>query len=176
MNKIKMMIVTCALATLFNIGWAATTPAPITFYNNTDLTVQINETIFMGQIIDCTGNPMNLCLQQQPPLSLKPHSSGVMELVTAVNTPHIYTGAVGFQISTDSSSINTVLVAVEATPIAALIDTDFGTTGGMDFNANSQTETYANNALPKYTASLVQNGSNSGLVATATAISINPLQ
>ncbi len=153
------------------------TPTPITFYNNTTSEVQITEDGFDGGMFGCTGNPYNICLVQQAPLTLNPHTSGVIQLVSAVQNSHIYQGGVGFQITTDGSSMNTVTIPVMADPAGAFALTNVcnGGSGCLDGNSNAEISSYAINALPQYVVSVVQNIENTGGPAQQTAVVINPL-
>ena len=182
MQKLRMVgVLLIPALTAFSLSaYAVGQVTPISFYNNTNLEVTVSESTFIGGMTNCQGNPYSACLQQQSPITLDPHSSGVINLVSAVTAQQIYMGAVGFSITTDAASQNTAVVSVMADPAGAFALIDFEGGGGSFSDANSQNESYAFNAMPQYTVSVAQNIQGSwtkkNLVAQQTVVSINPVQ
>ena len=169
MIKYKGLLLTLAFAVASFSAQAATTQTPITFYNNTNIAVQVNTYGYAGDLLLCP----NLCIQQFYPLSIAPHKSGVIYLKSTVSDPHVYYGGITFQVQNqDGTRISQIEVPVQADPSGAYVDNMTTDRKGNYYLPNSQTQ--ADYSLPKYTASLVEEGQ--GVEMQQTVVSINPVQ
>ncbi len=150
----------------------------VKFYNNTDVQVRVQESSFTNGLITCQGAPFHLCIQSQPDITISPHGTGVIPLITAITTPEMpHSGGVTFSIFTEDQSRINVIIPVTAAFVGA-----FNDAAGFGDLSNSQSENRGfYKKLPKYVAVAAQSvrgGISEGGMSTAweTVISINLLR
>jgi hypothetical protein len=183
LSKLSLLLAPLLMCTVLS-AQAAKAPivTPITFYNNTNYPVQVAEDSFIGDMLNCPGNPYNACLKLQRPITITPHSTGILPLETATTSTH--TGGVGFSINLVGENTMQIILPAMANPAGAFIYINFCSSTNSCYYTKANAEIVNNNqdVMPKYTASIAQSQHFDpitraiDMVANATVVSINPIQ